>query len=122
VLEDGRRQVASTESTLRGHLDAQAERLADLSERLQAGAETLLDAVRLRVEEEVRERLVSATRTVADAVQVLAGAAAEAQEAAASAGAELAARFDRLEQALLPMPPAIEQVKEAARTAGIAWE
>jgi len=122
LLEEGRRQVASTESTLRGHLDAQAERLADLSDRLQAGADTLVDAVRLRVEEEVRERLVSATRTVADAVQVLAGAAADAQEAAASAGADLAARFDELEQALLPMPPAIEQVKEAARNAGLAWE
>ena len=122
LLSDGRAEVERTGETLRALLDAQQEHLTGLSGQLKAGTETLIDAVRQRVESEVRERTIAVVQQLADALVALGETAAAAQESAGAARSDLEARFDALGQALAPLPPAIEQVKQAARDVGLPWE
>jgi hypothetical protein len=113
--------VQSTEATLREHLDAQEQHLTELSERLSTGKQQLLEAVRERLETELGQATAAAVQGVEDSLALLGQTASRAQQVASAAREGLESRFEALNEAMEPMPAAIDSVKQAAQEAGLPW-
>jgi hypothetical protein len=121
LLEQGRREVENTEQTLRTSLGGLQSHLAEEKGRLEQGTQDLLEALRQRVDAEVKARIAEAVDAVLGGLSQLGQTLAAAEADAHREGEEVEAWVQDLGEAMEPFPAAIESVREAARQVNLPW-
>lgn len=121
LLDQARQEVRNTEQTLRAALHAQEDHLAEQTGRLEAGRQELFAGLEDRVATELRGRIGAVAAGVVQALSALGESAAGIAAEAAEGREALEARLEALDEAMGPMPAAIEAVKIAAQEIGLTW-
>jgi chromosome segregation ATPase len=121
LLEDGRREVGNTEHTLRASLGGHDAHLRSQQDRLAHGIPDLVAQLRGRVEGEVAARVTEAVEALIEGLTALGQTVDVAEAGVQRDGGELQSRLEALNEAMEPLPVAIESVRDAARQAGLPW-
>jgi ABC-type transporter Mla subunit MlaD len=121
LLERARTRLGGTHDRLKGlQAELEASVTGAVSE-LASRKEQLLEDVRERLQDEVRQRLDAGLDTVAESLGQLGDAVAEATRTCQQDREEVEQRFEALRQRMPPLQDAVVCVKQAAEQVGVAW-
>jgi ABC-type transporter Mla subunit MlaD len=85
------------------------------TQHLEARRDELVEEVRGRIEEDVKERVGAAVTAVEETLQALGESLHEAAEQAGTVCAAVETSLEALSEAMEPLPGGVEQVKQAAQ-------
>ena len=121
VLDQARQKIEGVAEALRGLQGEHEAQLAARGDRLSGGARDVAEEVRSRVQAELRDRMDAATGDALEALEELGRAVSDAKDIAKLDAETMAGLFDTLSDAMVPLPAAIDSVRQAADETGIPW-
>jgi uncharacterized phage infection (PIP) family protein YhgE len=121
LLEEGRREVESTGATLRKSASTHEDHLLAEGGRLSQAKQELLKRISDRVGEEIAQRVATEAAKVQVALGRLDQTLRQAEQGTHEDADALESKLAGLSDAMEPLPPAIDSIKQAAREVGLLW-
>ena len=121
VVEDATAKLDETREWLHEFQDQHEHALSEQAEAWSTGSQELADALKQALENDLDQRIAPAAESVEGLFQALASEMKEASAETEKQTGRLGELLDALQQAMDPLPGAVEAVKDAAQKVGIDW-
>jgi ABC-type transporter Mla subunit MlaD len=121
LLGEVRERIAQAQTRLTSDKDVHDEALSEVVLDTTTRSEALARTLSEQVQAEVREVLTATMAEVSAGLGLLSEAVAQAEEGCRSAHEQLEEHFTELLARIPPLSTGVDQVRQAAATAGVAW-
>ena len=121
LLDDVREKIAAAQARVTADGETHREPLTAIVDATLSRSQAIFRTTRERVQAEIREALTGTMAEVKTGLGLLAEGVAQAEEECRAAHEELEDRFTELLARIPTLQVGVDQVRQAARTAGVAW-